>query len=73
MLAMGFNIFCGRRGLPFYIYPFAFMLRRRKRRGGALLTRLDNSAGLKAIESERMQKGREQGGAFRKNCSFIGQ
>lgn len=50
---MGFNIFRGRRGLPFYIYPSAFMLRRRKRRDGALLARLDNSAGLKAIELDR--------------------
>lgn len=38
-LAMGFNIFRGRRELPFYIYPSAFMLRRRKRRDVAYYLR----------------------------------
>lgn len=38
-LRMGFNIFRGRRELPFYIYPSAFMLRRRKRRDAAYYLR----------------------------------
>lgn len=39
VLAREFNIFRGRRELPFYIYPSAFMLRRRKRRDAAYYLR----------------------------------
>lgn len=38
-LRWGFNIFRGRCELPFYIYPLAFMLRRRKRRDAAYYLR----------------------------------